>query len=157
MTLDAMTFLFVIKDAANGCLQKFIRTSFSNGVFPNMMNHVRKKSNYYLKRHALSSVFLGIFLLFIAFADRAESAPPNVVLILSDDQHWSDYGFMGHEHLQTPALDRLASESLVFRRGYVPFSLCCPSLASLITGRYPHEHLIVGNDPPEAHGVSRMV
>ena len=155
MTLDAMTFLFVIKDVANGCLQKFIRTSFSNGVFPNMMNHVRKKSNYYLKRHALSSVFLGIFLLFIAFADRAESAPPNVVLILSDDQHWSDYGFMGHEHLQTPALDRLASESLVFRRGYVPFSLCCPSLASLITGRYPHEHLIVGNDPPEAHGIPR--
>jgi uncharacterized sulfatase len=36
----------------------------------------------------------------------------------------------------------------VFTRGYVPSSLCCPSLASLITGRYPHEHLVVGNDPP---------
>lgn len=78
----------------------------------------------------------------------ARAAKPNVVLILSDDQHWSDYGFMGHEHLRTPSLDRLASESLVFTRGYVPSSLCCPSLASLITGRYPHEHLIVGNDPP---------
>jgi arylsulfatase A-like enzyme len=76
-------------------------------------------------------------------------AAPNVVLILSDDQHWSDYGFMGHGQLRTPALDRLARESLVFTRGYVPSSLCCPSLASLVTGRYPHEHKIVGNDPPE--------
>ena len=85
----------------------------------------------------------------------AAAAPPNVVLILSDDQHWGDYGFMGHEQLRTPALDRLARESLVFTRGYVPASLCCPSLASLITGRYPHEHKIVGNDPPDTPGVPR--
>ena len=80
----------------------------------------------------------------------AAAAAPNVILVLSDDQHWGDYGFMGHEHLRTPALDRLAAESLVFTRGYVPASLCCPSLASLITGRYPHEHRIVGNDPPDS-------
>ena len=117
-----------------------------------MMNNVHDK----LKWHSLCGLLLlTLFLPSAALTVAAESAPPNVVLILSDDQHWSDYGFMGHEHLQTPALDRLASESLVFRRGYVPFSLCCPSLASLITGRYPHEHLIVGNDPPEAYGVSR--
>ena len=150
-----MTFLFVIKDVANGCLQKFIRTRFSYGVFSDMMDHVRRKSKYHWKRHSLCSVFLGFFLLCVALAAQAESAPPNVVLILSDDQHWRDYGFMGHEHLETPALDRLASESLVYPRGYVPTSLCCPSLASLITGRYPHEHLIVGNDPPETQGISR--
>ena len=120
------------------------------------MNNVREKLNCCLKWHSLCGLLLlTLFLPSAALTGAAESAPPNVVLILSDDQHWSDYGFMGHEHLQTPALDRLASESLVFRRGYVPFSLCCPSLASLITGRYPHEHLIVGNDPPEAHGIPR--
>jgi arylsulfatase A-like enzyme len=85
----------------------------------------------------------------------AAAAPPNVVLILSDDQHWGDYGFMGHEQLRTPSLDRLARESLVFTRGYVPSSLCCPSLASLITGRYPHEHKIVGNDPPDTPQMPR--
>ncbi len=79
----------------------------------------------------------------------AEPDRPNVVLILSDDQHWRDYGFMGHDALRTPNLDRLARESLVFTRGYVPSSLCCPSLAAVISGRYPHENLIVGNDPPE--------
>ena len=85
----------------------------------------------------------------------AEPYRPNVVLILSDDQHWRDYAFLGHEQLRTPALDRLAAESLVFTRGYVPSSLCCPSLASLVTGHYPHEHLITGNDPPEQPGVTR--
>ena len=79
----------------------------------------------------------------------------NVVLVISDDQHWGDYGFMGHPHLRTPHLDRLARESLVFPRGYVPASLCCPSLASIITGRYPHEHGIVGNDPPERAGLPK--
>ncbi len=81
------------------------------------------------------------------------AAPPNVVLIISDDQHWGDYGFMGHSTIQTPHLDRLSKEGLTFRRGYVPSSLCCPSLASIITGRYPHEHLITGNDPPRPAGM----
>jgi uncharacterized sulfatase len=77
----------------------------------------------------------------------ARAAPPNVILIVSDDQGWGDYGFMGHPHVRTPHLDRLARESLTFPRGYVPSSLCSPSLASILSGRYPHEHGITGNDP----------
>jgi arylsulfatase A-like enzyme len=72
---------------------------------------------------------------------------PNIVLILSDDQAWTDYGFMGHDIIQTPSLDRLASQSVVFRRGYVPTPICRPSLMTLATGYYPHQHHIVGNDP----------
>ena len=74
--------------------------------------------------------------------------PPNIVLIVSDDQAWTDYAFMGHEQIRTPRLDRLAAESLVYRRGYVPSSLCCPSLAALITGLYPHQNKVTCNDPP---------
>ena len=85
-------------------------------------------------------------------ANAAARPPRNVVLIISDDQHWRDYGFMGHGQLRTPHLDRLARESLVFPWGHVPGSLCCPSLASIITGRLPHEHRVVGNDPPEQPG-----
>jgi uncharacterized sulfatase len=81
------------------------------------------------------------------------AAPPNVVLIVSDDHAWTDYGFMGHPQIETPHLDRLARESLAFRRGYVPSSLCCPSLATLITGRYPHEHRVTSNDPPRPAGM----
>lgn len=72
--------------------------------------------------------------------------PPNIVFILSDDQSWTDYSFMNHEHIETPRLDQFASESLTFTRGYVPTSLCSPSLATIITGLYPKDHGILGND-----------
>ena len=73
--------------------------------------------------------------------------PPNIVLIISDDQAWTDYGFIGHEHIQTPHIDRLARESLTFTRGHVPISMCRPSLSTIVTGLHPHQHRIVGNDP----------
>lgn len=77
---------------------------------------------------------------------QVEERPPNIVFILSDDQAWTDYGFMGHEHIETPNLDKLAAESLTFERGYVPTSLCSPSLASIITGVYPRTHMVLAND-----------
>jgi uncharacterized sulfatase len=85
----------------------------------------------------------------------ASAARPNILMIISDDQAWTDYGFMGHPHLRTPRLDKLAAESLLFTRGYGPASLCCPSLASIITGLYPHQHKVVCNDPPGAAGMAK--
>lgn len=73
---------------------------------------------------------------------------PNIVFLIGDDQSWKDYGFMGHPFVKTPHLDKLASESLQFRRGYVPTSLCRASLATMITGLYAHQHKITSNDPP---------
>lgn len=80
---------------------------------------------------------------------------PNVVFLLSDDQGWNDYGFMGHEHLQTPNLDKLAKSGILYERGYVTSPLCRPSLASLATGLYPHQTGIRGNDPLLPEGVNR--
>jgi arylsulfatase A-like enzyme len=86
----------------------------------------------------------------------AEAAgKPNIVLIVADDQAYGDFGFMGHQQIQTPRLDRLAAESLVFTHGYVPSSLCRPSLATILTGLYPHEHKIFSNDPPGPKGASK--
>lgn len=82
---------------------------------------------------------------------RADDAPPNIVLIISDDQAWNDYGFMGHPDVQTPNLDKLAKESVLFRRGYVPTALCRPSLATLLTGHYASRHGVTGNDPSPKH------
>ncbi len=75
------------------------------------------------------------------------ATPPNIVLIIGDDQSWTDFGFMGHEVIETPRIDRLARQGMLFRRGYVPTALCRPSLATIVTGRYAHQHRIVGNDP----------
>lgn len=84
-----------------------------------------------------------------------QAAPPNVLLLVGDDQGWTDYGFMGHEHIKTPHLDKLASEGLLFKRGHVPSSLCRASLASMITGLYPHQHRITSNDPPLPKGLKQ--
>jgi arylsulfatase A-like enzyme len=100
---------------------------------------------------ALSATALAL----AAVGDAAE--PPNIVILLSDDQAWTDYGFMGHPQIKTPHLDRLASQSVTFTRGYVPTSLCRPSLMSLITGLYPHQHLVTGNDPPKGTDRNAML
>ena len=73
--------------------------------------------------------------------------PPNIVYIISDDQSWNDYGFMGHPDIQTPHLDKLAKESVLFKRGYVPTALCRPSLMTMLTGHYAIVHGVTGNDP----------
>ena len=73
---------------------------------------------------------------------------PNIIYIISDDHGWADYSFMGHKVIETPHIDRLAKESLTYTHGYVPSSLCCPSLATMITGLYPHQSKITGNEPP---------
>ena len=73
--------------------------------------------------------------------------PPNILLILSDDHAWNDYSFMGHEIVQTPAIDKLAAQGVTFTRAYVPTSLCRPSLATIATGYYAFQHGITGNDP----------
>lgn len=87
-----------------------------------------------------------IFSILLAPCSSLSAEPPNIVLILSDDQAWTDYGFMGHKEIQTPHLDKLATRSLAFERGYVASPLCRPSLASLLTGKFPHQHGITGND-----------
>jgi uncharacterized sulfatase len=84
----------------------------------------------------------------------APAAAPNIVMIIGDDQGWGDYGFMGHPHIKTPHLDKFASGGLVFKRGYVPSSLCRPSLATMITGLHPHQHKITCNDPPLPKGMT---
>lgn len=70
---------------------------------------------------------------------------PNVVLIVSDDHGFGDYGFLGNTAVRTPNLDQLAAQSAVYTRGYAT-PVCSPSLATLLTGRYPHQHGITGND-----------
>ena len=82
----------------------------------------------------------------------AQSTAPNVVLIISDDHGFPDYGFMGHPQVQTPHLDRLAGESLVYTRGYVSTPLCCPSLTTMQTGLFAWQHGYTGNDPVTGWG-----
>ena len=102
-------------------------------------------------------LFLLALTAMLCLAATALAKSPNVVMIISDDQKWTDFSFMGHKTIQTPNLDRLARQSAVFPRGYVPSSLCRPSLATLVTGLYPHQHKITGNDPPRGTNRALML
>jgi len=65
-----------------------------------------------------------------------EEKPPNVIVIISDDQGYADVGFHGSKEIFTPNIDRIANNGVIFSEGYVSYAVCSPSRAGLITGRY---------------------
>ncbi|HEX42531.1 MAG TPA: N-acetylglucosamine-6-sulfatase, partial [Phycisphaerales bacterium] len=78
----------------------------------------------------------------------------NIILILSDDHRYDFMGFMpgAPEFLETPSLDRMAKQGAHLANAFVSTSLCSPSRASILTGRYMHNHGIVDNQRPEPPG-----
>lgn len=62
---------------------------------------------------------------------------PNIVFLLADDLGYSDLGCYGSSFNETPNIDRLASEGLRFVQAYTAGSVCSPTRASLMTGKYP--------------------
>ncbi|MDF7806372.1 sulfatase [Pontiellaceae bacterium B12219] len=73
---------------------------------------------------------------FVAFTFRthAERSKPNIVFILADDLGMQDVGFMGSTYFETPHLDTLAEQSLVFNTAYM-YPTCSPSRAAILTGQ----------------------
>jgi arylsulfatase A-like enzyme len=73
----------------------------------------------------------------VAAMSRAEERLPNVVIIFTDDQGYQDVGCFGSPDIRTPHLDQLAEEGMQFTDFYSASSVCTPSRAGLLTGRYP--------------------
>ena len=90
-----------------------------------------------------------------ARAMQGAKAPerPNIILILADDAGYADFGFQGSTQMQTPHLDRLAREGVVFTDAHVTASVCSPSRAGLLTGRYQQRFGYEANNPPSDHGL----
>jgi hypothetical protein len=98
-------------------------------------------------RHLSILALLAVLVAVLSAATRTSAADrPNIVLIISDDHGYTDYGFMGHQTVRTPQLDRMAAQGLLYTRGYT-MPVCSPSLASLLTGQLPHRH---GSSAPGA-------
>jgi arylsulfatase A-like enzyme len=89
-----------------------------------------------------------------------QEVPPNVIIILTDDQGYKDVGFNGCEDIPTPNIDRIAQQGVKFSSGYVSYAVCGPSRAGLITGRYQDRFgfgrnpLFAPNDPDQGLPVS---
>lgn len=80
--------------------------------------------------------FLFVTLLFSScHSKRIEAERPNVILIVTDDQGYGDFGVTGNDIIETPAINSFAAESVCFNRFYVS-PVCAPTRATLLTGRY---------------------
>ncbi len=73
----------------------------------------------------------------LAFAQAQRRQPVNVILILADDLGWTDLGCYGSRFYQTPNIDRLAAEGMRFTQAYSACTVCSPSRAAILTGKYP--------------------
>jgi hypothetical protein len=84
----------------------------------------------------LAALILAMSIIRPAWAqDAVEAHPPNVALILTDDQGWGDLSLHGNENLRTPHFDALAREGARLKHFYVQ-PVCSPTRAELLTGRY---------------------
>lgn len=99
-----------------------------------------------------SSFFLLVLLSFFSYCEWSMAAPPNVVLIVSDDQGYHDLGCFGSDEVLTPHLDRLAAGGAKLTNFYVTWPACTPSRGSLLTGRYPQRngtYDMIRNEAPD--------
>ena len=75
----------------------------------------------------------------LVFAPLAKAQQPNILLIVGED-HGRELSCYGDPVIQTPHLDRLAREGILFESGYVTQSVCSPSRSTIFTGLYPHQN-----------------
>ncbi len=85
--------------------------------------------------------------------------PPNIVLIFADDLGWKDVGYQGSDFYETPVLDRLAKEGMVFSNAYAAAGNCAPSRACLLSGNYGPRHGVyaVGSTDRGPKNLMRLV
>lgn len=101
-----------------------------------------------LKILGSSAALAGISCLGFPMSSLSANRPrkkPNIVFILTDDHRWDCLGVMGHPFLQTPNMDSLANQGMLFENAFVTTSLCSPSRASFLTGQYASVHGVRNN------------
>lgn len=118
------------------------------------MTELKRRKNW-LCRALASLVWLAVFQAQADSACAAEDAQRlNFVLILVDDLGWTDLGCFGSDFYETPAIDRLAAEGMRFTNAYSACTVCSPTRAAVMTGKYPARlHLtdwIHGHKRPQA-------
>ena len=82
-------------------------------------------------------ICLGCLLLLLFMGGLFAEERPNIMLVMADDQGYGDAGFTGHPFVQTPGMDAMAANSVVFNRFYASAPVCSPTRASVMTGRHP--------------------
>lgn len=76
----------------------------------------------------------------ISCTQEKEQEKPNIIFLLTDDQRWDALGAAGNSIIETPNLDNLANNGVMFSNSYVTTSICCCSRPSILTGQYVSRH-----------------
>lgn len=102
--------------------------------------------------------YIALWLLLVAFVSTSFTTKriptkPNIIVILIDDAGFADFGFMGSKDLATPNLDMLAAKAMLFTDAHVTASVCSPSRAGLLTGKYQQKF---GYDCNEGEGYTGL-
>jgi len=105
------------------------------------------------RRSQITVLFAAIILaVLIQACGKRPEALPNIIVILADDAGYADFGFMGGD-IPTPHIDRLAKSGVVFTDAHITATVCSPSRAGLITGRYQQRFGHEANIPPPDLGM----
>jgi arylsulfatase A-like enzyme len=83
---------------------------------------------------SLSTMFLS------SCKEKVESEKPNILFILADDFGYHDTSVMGSKYYETPNIDKIAQNGMIFTNGYATCEVCSPSRASIMTGKFPARH-----------------
>jgi arylsulfatase A-like enzyme len=102
--------------------------------------------NNYGKMKRILPLLLIVFF-YAACTNKQDTSPPNILVINVDDMGWKDVGFMGSQYYETPNIDYLAGQGMVFTNGYASASNCAPSRACLMTGQWTPRHGIYTVSP----------
>ncbi|WP_205860177.1 sulfatase-like hydrolase/transferase [Polaribacter sp. 20A6] len=110
-------------------MNKFLKLN-NNGVF--------KKIKKYMRLLVISCLlFTQSIDLFAFFQDK-----PNIIFLMTDDQRWDNMGAYGKPEFNTPNIDKLANEGVVFDKAYYAVAICMPSRVTMMTGRYNSNHKV---------------
>ena len=107
--------------------------------------------------------YIGAILIFLGLAACAndsgtvlEAPRPNFVILFVDDLGATDLGCTGSDLYLTPNIDRLASEGMLFRQAYAACTVCSPSRAALMTGKYPARTRVTDFIPGHSHPNAKL-
>ena len=101
-------------------------------------SHLRGRLFYRLTVISLTAIILCLPLAVGKCTEKSSSvSAPNIVLVLIDDMGWTDLGCYGSRLYETPNIDRLAERGMRFTNAYAACTVCSPSRAALMTGKYP--------------------
>lgn len=103
------------------------------------MTHYTRRQFIRTAAAGIGAAGSGRFLASIASAQE-KSKRPNIIFLLTDDQRWDTMGCMGNEIIQTPNMDAMAAQGVLFTNACVTTSICCTSRASIFLGQYARRH-----------------